>query len=117
VSCLLCAMCLCLLTWWGATPSVGEVLLLLLPPWELHTCVVPAVRDAPAFACSVGRRSFGWQGLAVAAPAWELHARIMPAVHHVLAFAHLLRRFSRPENFCEWMLMRFPCQLMRCKAC
>jgi hypothetical protein len=38
-----------LLAQWGATPSVGEVLLLLLLPWELHVCVVPAVRDVPAF--------------------------------------------------------------------
>jgi hypothetical protein len=110
-----------LLARWGAAPSVGEVLLLLLSPWELRAYVVPTVRDAPAFdapafARSVGRRSFGQRGLAVAAPAWELHTRIMPAVHNVLVFAHLLRRFLRPENFCEWMLTRFPCRLMRCKA-
>jgi hypothetical protein len=61
-SCPLCAMRLRLLARRGAAPSVGEVLLLLLPPWELRACVVPAVRDAPAFARSVAHRSFPERG-------------------------------------------------------
>jgi hypothetical protein len=61
-------MRLCLLVWWGAAPSVGEVLLLLLLPWELRVCIMPAVRDAPVFARLVGCCSFGWRSLAIAAP-------------------------------------------------
>jgi hypothetical protein len=75
----------------GDASPVGEVLPLLLLPWELHACVVSVVCDAPTFARSVGRRLSGWRGLAVAAPAWELHTRVVPAV---LAFAHSAQHFS-----------------------
>jgi hypothetical protein len=65
-------MSLCLVARQGnPTPHrASDVLPLLLLPWELCMCFVPAVRDVVAFGCLVGRRfSMQSQGhLALAAP-------------------------------------------------
>jgi hypothetical protein len=57
-SCPLCAMSLRLVFQRGdASPCrAGDVLPLLVPPWELRACFVPAVRDVLAFGRSAGQR-------------------------------------------------------------
>ena len=75
---------------------VGEVLPLLLPPWELRVCVVPTAHNAFAIGCLVWatllftERAGGQRGLAVATPALGApRARhCMSAVNDAIVFGH-----------------------------